>query len=160
MVTFAALFPAGAQSGAVAVGPVYSLNVLGITSSPLNGLGITGKIPGIAPVFGFNFSFSSTAANFLGLTSDWVLYNQPIYQPWNINFFMGPGVYTSIYVAPAFGPTSRFDLGLRIPFGVNWTPVKFLEFFVDATPAFGITFHDPVTPGWLFQAEAGARVWF
>jgi hypothetical protein len=150
--------PALAQTGNVAVGPVYSLNFLGL-QSPLNGLGITGKIPGLSPIFGLNFSLSAAADSFVGITSDWILYNQPLYAPFNINFFMGPGVYSSLYLAKS-GTGSRFDLGLRIPFGVNWVPVKFIEAFLDVTPAFGITFRDPIAPGWLFQAETGVRIWF
>ena len=149
------LAPVAAQTGNVAIGPVYSVNFLGI-QSPLGGLGITGKVPGLAPLFGLNFSFGSSA-NFLGVTADWLLYRQPLYEPFNINFYMGPGFYTSIYVADN---SNRFDLGLRIPVGINWVPVKFVEVFGEVTPAFGITFRDPVAPSWLFQSAVGARVWF
>lgn len=152
----AALVPAAAQSGNVAVGPVYSVNFFGL-SSPLGGLGVTGKLPGLAPVFGFNFSLSPKDSRyFLGVTADWLLYKQPLYEPFNLNFYLGPGFYTSLLIDKA----SRFDLGLRIPVGVNWVPLKFFEAFLEVTPAFGITFQDPVQPSWLFQSAVGARVWF
>lgn len=152
------LIPVAAQTGNVAVGPIYSMNVLNF-SSPLNGLGITGKIPGLAPVMGLNFSFSAKEESyFLGYTADWILYKEPLYAPFNLNFYLGPGFYTSLLFAPE--NASRFDLGLRIPVGINWVPLRFFETFVEMTPAFGITFHDPVAPNWIFQAAAGARVWF
>ena len=154
-VSLTALVPAVAQTGNVAIGPVYSVNVLGL-QSPLGGLGVTGKAPGLAPLFGLNFSFG-TERNFLGVTADWLMYKQPLYQPFNLNFYLGPGFYSSILVSK---PETRFDAGLRIPVGVNWVPLKFFETFIEVTPAFGITFRDPVAPSWLFQGGLGARVWF
>jgi hypothetical protein len=151
-----ALAPAAAQTGNVAIGPVYSVNFLGI-SSPLGGLGVTGKIPGLSPLFGLNFSLSPKDSRyFLGLTADWLLYKEPLYAPFNLNFYLGPGFYTSLLIDQA----SRFDLGLRIPVGINWVPLKFFETFLEVTPAFGITFQDPIAPSWLFQSALGARVWF
>ncbi len=142
--------------GNVAIGPIYSVNFLGI-ESPLQGLGITGKIPGLAPIFGLNFSLSAKENRyFIGATADWILYKQPVFPEYNINFYMGPGAYLSAL----FADKGRFDLGLRIPVGLNWTPVKFFETFFELTPAFGITFRDPVAPGWLIQGALGARVWF
>ena len=44
--------------GNVAIGPIFSMSFLGV-DSPLQGLGITGKIPGLAPLFGLNFSLSA-----------------------------------------------------------------------------------------------------
>jgi len=153
-----ALAPVSAQTGNVAVGPIYSVNFLGI-QSPLQGLGITGKIPGLAPVFGLNFSFGKIE-NFLGLTADWLLYKQPIYEPFNLNFYMGPGFYSSFYSSEG----TRFDAGLRIPVGINWVPLKFVEVFAELTPAFGITVKpssdQQFQPSWIFQSAIGARVWF
>ena len=154
----AAVVPVAAQTGNVAVGPVYSVNFLGI-QSPLQGLGITGKIPGLAPLFGLNFSFGKKE-NFFGITADWLLYKQPLYEPFNLNFYLGPGFYSSLYFADA----SRFDMGLRIPVGINWVPLKFVEVFGELTPAFGVTIFpssdQQFAPSWIFQSAIGARVWF
>jgi hypothetical protein len=152
----AGLVPAAAQTGNVSVGPIYSFNFLGF-NSPLGGPGITGKIPGLAPIWGLAFSLTPKESSyFLGVTADWQLYKQPLYEPFNINFYMGPGFYLSALAAK----NGRADLGLRIPIGVNWTPVKFIEVFTELTPAYGITFQDTIQPAWLFQAGVGARVWF
>lgn len=156
LAALAAVAPAAAQTGNVAIGPVYSVQFLGI-QSPLQGLGVTGKLPGLAPVFGLNFSLSPKENRyFLGVTADWLEYKQPLYEPFSLYFYVGPGLYTSLLVASQ----SRFDLGLRIPVGVSWVPLKFFETFVEVTPAFGITFQDPIAPSWLFQSAVGARVWF
>jgi len=143
-----------AQTGNVAVGPVYSIDYVDI-ESPLHGWGNTGKIPGLSPVWGLNLELG-TERNFLGVTADWLLYRQPVYTPANLNFYMGPGVYSSILVTD----TARADLGLRIPFGVTWVPLKFLEAFAELTPAFGFKFENPVKPTWLFQSAVGGRIWF
>lgn len=156
LVSATGLIPAVAQTGNVAVGPVYSANFLGF-NDPLGGLGITGKIPGLAPIWGLNFSLSPKEETyFFGVTADWHLYKQPLYAPFKINFYMGPGFYTSVFLADE----SRADFGLRIPFAVNWTPTKFLEVFAELTPAFGVTIQDPIEPAWLLQAGLGARIWF
>jgi hypothetical protein len=158
LAALAAVVPAAAQTGNVAIGPVYSVQFLGI-QSPLQGLGVTGKIPGLAPVFGLNFQIPTQEGTpfFLGVTADWLLYKQPLYEPFNINFYLGPGFYTSLYLA---NPGDRFDLGLRIPVGINWVPLKFFEAFLEVTPAFGITFQNPIAPAWILQSALGARVWF
>jgi len=158
-----ALVPIAAQTGDqtppqgnVAVGPIYSVNFLGI-DSPLQGLGITGKIPGLAPIFGLNFSLSPKENRyFLGATGDWLLYKQPLIPAYNLNFYLGPGFYVSTLVAD----NGRFDFGLRIPVGINWVPLKFFEAFFEATPAFGIVIRDPIAPTWILQSALGARVWF
>lgn len=178
---FTALASVNAQSnspGAVAVGPIYSLSLFDFIQSPLQGAGFTGKIPGLAPIFGANFYFSAAESRyFLGVTADWILYRQPLYSPFNLNFYLGPGFYTSLQFdgvndaekaklsAPELktartSQVNRLDAGLRIPAGVNWTPTRFLEVFVELTPAFGISFKDPVAPGWLLQSAAGLRIWF
>lgn len=152
----AAVVPVVAQTGNVAVGPIYSMSFLGI-NSPLGGLGVTGKIPGLAPVWGANFSLSAAKSEyFLGVTADWFLYKQPLYTPFNLNFYMGPGLYGSVSVAEK----SRADFGLRIPIGVTWNPLRFVEVFTELTPAFGITIQDPIQPAWVFQSAVGARIWF
>jgi hypothetical protein len=157
LAVLAGLVPAAAQTGNVAVGPVYSLALYDLVQSPLQGLGVTGKIPGLAPLFGLNFKFDAKGQYyFVGTTADWLLYKQPLYEPFNLNFYLGPGFYTSLVISAQ----SRFDLGLRIPVGINWVPLKFFETFFELTPAFGITFQDPIQPAWLFQAALGARVWF
>jgi len=158
-----ALVPTAAQTsdqtppqGNVAVGPIYSVNFLGI-DSPLQGLGITGKIPGLAPIFGLNFSLSPKENRyFLGATGDWLLYKQPLFPAYNLNFYLGPGFYVSTLVAD----NGRFDFGLRIPAGINWVPLKFFEAFFEVTPAFGIVIRDPISPTWILQSALGARVWF
>ncbi len=150
------LVPVSAQTGNVAIGPIYSVSFLGL-QSPIQGWGLTGKIPGLAPVFGLNFYFSAKEErSFIGGTADWILYRQPIYEPWNINFYMGPGIYTSML----FAKEGRGDLGLRIPIGANWVPQKFLEVFAELTPAVGVVFQDPVQMSWVVQSAAGARLWF
>jgi len=152
-----ALAPVAAQTGTVAVGPIYSLALYDLVQSPLQGLGITGKIPGLVPIFGLNFKLDNQEKYyFVGITADWLLYKQPLYEPFNLNFYLGPGFYSSLVVAPK----SRFDAGLRIPVGLNWVPLKFFEVFAELTPAFGITFQDPIQPAWIFQSALGARVWF
>ena len=159
----ATVVPAAAQTGDaqpsmgnVAVGPIYSVNFLGL-DSPLQGLGITGKIPGLAPIFGLNFSLSPKDNRyFFGATGDWLLYKQPLFPANNVNFYLGPGFYVSSLIAN----NGRFDFGLRIPVGINWVPLKFFEAFFEATPAFGIVIRDPIAPTWILQSALGARVWF
>lgn len=158
LAVLAGLSSVAAQTGNVAIGPIYSINAFNI-SSPLGGLGITGKIPGLAPIMGLNFSLSpETDTYFFGLTADWLLYKEPLYSPFHLNFYLGPGFYTSILASNP--DASRFDFGLRIPVGINWVPLRFFELFAEVTPAFGVTIRDPIAPSWLIQAAAGARVWF
>lgn len=154
---FAALSGASAQTGNVAIGPIYSVSLTGVNSPLGSGLGVTGKIPGLSPIFGTNFSLSpSSNSYFFGITVDWLLYKEPLYAPFNLNFYLGPGMFASVKL----GASSRGDAGLRIPVGINWVPLRFFELFAEVTPAFGIAFQDPIAPGWVFQSAAGARVWF
>jgi hypothetical protein len=140
--------------GDVAIGPIFSHNVLDV-NGPLGGWGITGKIGGLPPIWGFNFAVGSNVT-FVGLTADWWLYQQTLYAPWNVNLYIGPGFFGD------FSQTTQtaFDLGVRIPFDLDVFPIQPLEIFVEMAPAFGISFTDPIAPTWRLQAAAGARFWF
>jgi len=153
----AAVSTASAQTGNVAIGPIYSVSLANFNNPLGGGLGVTGKLPGLSPIFGTNFSLSpKDNSYFFGITADWLLYKEPLYAPFNLNFYLGPGIYASAKL----GTDGRGDAGLRIPVGINWVPLRFFEFFGEITPAFGIAFQDPIAPGWVFQSAIGARVWF
>lgn len=140
--------------GDVAVGPIFSHDVLDV-SGPLGGWGITGKIAGLPPIFGFNFAVG-TQVTFVGITADWWLYHQVFYEPLNFGLYVGPGFFGDF----TYSSNPAFDFGVRIPFDLDIYPIKPLEVFAEMAPAFGVSFTDPIAPTWRLQAAAGARFWF
>lgn len=153
------VFASNESSGRnVAIGPIFSGNFGGI-DGPLGGLGITGKIPNLPPIFGLNFSFGPSIS-FVGVTGDWWLYEQTLYAPANLDMYVGPGFFSDL----SLSKTTKFDCGLRIPVGLSWRPIKVLEAFVELAPAFGIAINgsdnQTVAPTWRVQGAVGGRFWF
>lgn len=154
------LFAENGSSGRnIAIGPIFSGNFGGIDGT-LGGLGITGKLPNLPPIFGLNFSFGPSTS-FIGVTGDWWLYEQAIYAPANLDLYVGPGFFTDLNISKV----SKFDFGLRIPVGISWrTPIKVLEAFVELAPAFGIAINgkddQTIAPTWRVQGAVGGRFWF
>ncbi len=84
----------------------------------------------------------------LGLTADWWLATGNLTGP--INYYLGPGLYGGI-------SGESFDIGLRVPIGLNIYPIPELELFLEVAPALPFF---PNFPRPFAQAAAGFRFWF
>lgn len=94
----------------------------------VNGPGITVKI-GNFPVIGANINIFNGIG--LGLTVDWHAWNPPLGP---FLFYIGPGLGGNIFIGSSFA----FNLGIRLPIGLQWFPAKWLEIFLEVPPSIGL----------------------
>ena len=72
-----------------------------------------------------------------------------------LDYYVGVGGYAQIFTNP-----TNFELGGRVPFGLQVWPVgQTLEVFIELAPAFGISV-DPTQFAWHLQGAVGLRFWF
>ena len=83
----------------------------------------------------------------LGVTADWWMAQGNLVS--FLNYYIGPGLYLGI--------AENFDVGLRLPIGINMYPIPELELFLEMAPA--IPFY-PNFPQPGLQGSIGFRFWF
>ncbi|AFG38192.1 hypothetical protein [Spirochaeta africana] len=87
----------------------------------------------------------------LGLTADWWALNEHLVS--FLNIYVGPGLYTAI--------GNEFELGGRVPVGLNAFPVDFLELFFEVAPTLALVSPGGITfPDFGLQGAIGFRFWF
>lgn len=130
------------------IGAAWSLSALGgLPNSAMLSL----KVPQLPILWGVAAQFGAGDFN-MGLTADWWLYQQNLVS--FIGLYVGPGVYLSL--------PQPFEIGGRIPIGLNAYPLDFLELFVEIAPAIVLFSSDSgvTIPNFRFQGALGVRFWF
>ncbi len=115
----------------------------------VNGPGVTVKI-GNFPVIGANVNIDSQGLG-VGLTVDWHAWNPPLGP---FLFYIGPGIGGNIFVGSSFA----FNLGLRVPIGLQWFPAKWLEIFLEVPPTIGLSLGANSRSGYLAIPVFGVGV--
>ena len=129
------------------IGAAFSLNALGgLPSSALLSI----KVPQLPILWGVGANLGSGNFN-LALTADWWLFQQNLVS--FLNIYAGPGLYLTL--------PSNFEIGARIPVGINAYPLDFLELFAEIALAHPFwTEGGLVIPSFRLQAAFGFRFWF
>jgi hypothetical protein len=118
------------------------------TGSTGGGVGLSLKF-GSFPVLGIQYDLSGNGR--LALACDYyVIDAQGLAGP--LSFYLGVGAFGGL----SFGTPASFDLGLRIPVGLQLWPVSKLEIFLAGVPI--VRFIPTVTLG--IGGEVGLRVHF
>ncbi|MFW5684488.1 MAG: hypothetical protein ACOCZB_08295 [Spirochaetota bacterium] len=104
------------------------------------------KLDEVPFILGLNYSLQDTFR--VGATADWWLATGNLVG--FINYYLGPGLYAGI-------GDDTFDVGLRVPIGINMYPIPEFELFIEIAPA--IPFF-PNFPQPFAQAAGGFRFWF
>jgi hypothetical protein len=143
----------------------------------LGGLALSLKAPSVPVFWGINFDFPKDGFG-LGVTGDYYLIDQTLVSGAGLGWFFGVGGYFDFttwsytYASKKYSQTA-LGLGVRVPIGLSWQPVEFLEFFFDFAPSLGIIFYggdvydyggwednDKVKFGGGWQGDIGLRFWF
>ncbi len=130
------------------VGAAFGLSGLGgLPQSAMLSL----KIPQIPILWGVAAQFGENSFN-MGVTADWWLYQQNLVS--FIGLYVGPGLYMSL--------PSPFEIGGRVPIGLNAYPLDFLELFLELAPALVFFSSDSgvTIPNFRLQGAFGFRFWF
>jgi hypothetical protein len=93
---------------------------------------------------------------YLALSGDYYLVNGVLIPDINLHYFLGLGFYGQL----GYANDLSFALGARLPIGLSWHVVDFLEIFLNISPSLGLgiipDFHFPVGG---VPLEIGIRVW-
>jgi len=120
-----------------------------------------------ASVFDWRFGSDETRFGFR-VTGDYHLIDSVIFPDIGLGWFLGLGGYLS-YDRRSWGGNSYFnlvDLGVRVPIGISWIPLDFLEVFGSIAPSLGFYWHnrgwtsDRTGIGGGLQGDLGVRFWF
>ena len=111
-------------------------------------LGLTAKF-GSFPVLGLQYLISSNPR--LGMSCDYYIIDSARIGG-IFTYFVGAGLYGGF----AFGDSTAFDFGLRVPVGIQAWLVKKIELYLAGVPMIPLV----PQPGFNFGAELGFRVHF
>jgi hypothetical protein len=155
----------------------------------VGGGGLSLKFPGVPVFWAINFGGggSHDGGNFgFGLTGDYYIIDKSIVP--TLNWFFGIGGFFNFYAwwnsyynrydnRRDEWSWSHINFGIRLPIGLSWQPVKFLELWIDFAPSFGLGIDTDsnhkyrydnrdyghefwIGTHWGFPFEIGLRFWF
>jgi hypothetical protein len=102
----------------------------------------------------------------LNVTGDYYFIDRALIPDIKRNWFLGLGGYMGMWFwqndyRPHSGdPGMSMALGARVPVGLSWQPLKFLEVFLDVAPSLGLSVIPVRFPDWDVNFDLGARFWF
>jgi len=130
------------------VGAAFGIDALG--GLPQQAL-LSLKAPQLPILWGVGFQLNEDQFN-MGVTADWWLYTTNL--AGMLNLYLGPGIYAAL--------PDPFELGGRVPIGLNIYPIDAFEVFLEVAPTIllisnrgGIT-----VPDLALQGAFGFRFWF
>jgi hypothetical protein len=113
---------------------------------PLGGPAISLKIPSVPIFWGAKFGFGANYFG-LGVTGDYYLIDKTLADEIKLGWYLGLGGFvglgfhnweTSSVNYKYHYSYNNVSFGARLPIGLSWQPVKFLEVFMDVAPALGV----------------------
>ena len=108
------------------------------------------KLDEFPAVFGLGVSIGSSIR--IGATADWWLWGMDLGDI--LYLYVGPGLYARI--------GGGFDVGARVPVGLQFWVIDPLELFLEVAPAIGISLIGGALdfPDFKLQSSLGFRFWF
>jgi opacity protein-like surface antigen len=114
------------------------------------------KIPNVPIFWGANFSFSSNHFS-LGVFGDKYFIERVLVSDIGLHWYVGVGAWVNL----GFGDASDLSAGARLPIGLSWHMLDFLELFMDVAPSLGIKIIPEIYfPAGGWPIELGVRFWF
>jgi len=115
------------------------------------------KIPNVPVFWGANLGFSSDHFS-LGISGDKYFIESALVSGIGLHWYVGLGAWVDLLW---FGDTADLSVGARLPIGLSWHILNFLELFLDVAPSLGVQ----IVPEFYFPAggwpiELGVRFWF
>lgn len=87
----------------------------------------------------------------LGTTADWIVVRENLFS--FVNVYAGPGLYLAL--------PEQFDIGARVPIGLNAFPTDWAELFFEVAPRLAFLSDGAVDiPDVGLQSAFGFRFWF
>jgi hypothetical protein len=115
------------------------------------------KLPSVPIFWAINLSFGEGFFN-LGVSGDHYFIDSKLVPQIGLNWYLGGGGSLGL----SFG-NNWMGLGVaaRLPIGLSWQPLPFLEFYLQVVPSLGVS----ILPSFYFPSggfggDIGVRVWF
>jgi hypothetical protein len=139
-----------ATSGfSIGIGGAFGLQPVG--GLPGSDVMLSAKFDELPFLMGLGFAIGNDVFA-MGFTADWWMYHQNLVN--FINLYAGPGLFVGV-------GGEAFQLGARVPIGLNIWPIDVLELFLEIAPTISAVFADPIRfPEFALQAAFGFRFWF
>ncbi|MDR1108520.1 MAG: DUF3996 domain-containing protein [Spirochaetaceae bacterium] len=100
----------------------------------------------------------------LNVSGDYYFIDRALIPDIKLNWFLGAGAYVDMRFwnkdYRGDDPAMSLALGARLPVGLSWQPLKFLEVFADVAPSLGFSVIPVHFPDWNVNFDFGARLWF
>ncbi|MFW5689712.1 MAG: hypothetical protein ACOC1U_09075 [Spirochaetota bacterium] len=142
-----ALVAVVATSGfSLGLGLAYGLDPIGGLAQDVM---LSAKFDEFPALLGIGFRLADPVR--VGLTADWWMATGNLVG--FINYYAGPGLYAGV-------GAGLFDIGLRIPIGLNAYPIPELELFLEVAPTIGYNSATGDFPDPGAQGAIGFRFWF
>ena len=143
----------------------YQFGGLWETSDTIDhGLNLLLKFPNKPIYWGISAGFydKSSSTFWFRLTGDYYFLDFDLAPKINLGWFLGIGAYFQIaHYGKQF---NGIDAGGRLPIGLCWMPLEFLEIFLDFAPSVGLFAHlgdnSKIGLGGGWQGDVGIRFWF
>ena len=94
----------------------------------------------------------------LGVSGDYYLIDSKLVPAFGLNWYLGVGGALGLSIGKDW---LGLGIAARLPIGLSWQPIKFLEIFLQVVPSLGVSilpeFHFPYG-GW--GGDIGIRLWF
>ncbi len=138
-----------ATSGfSLGIGGAFGLQPVG--GLPGSDVMLSAKFDSVPFLLGLGFALGQNDFE-LGFTADWWFVQQPL-----IDFL---GIYVGL--GGFLGIAQDFEIGARIPVGLNAYLLDVLELFLEIAPTITAQFADPIVfPKFALQGAFGFRFWF
>jgi opacity protein-like surface antigen len=115
------------------------------------------KIPKVPIFWGANFSFGSNHFN-LGAFGDKYFIESALVSGIGLHWYVGVGAWANIGYS---NNASDLSVGARLPIGLSWHILDFLELFLDIAPNLGVKIVPEIYfPAGGWPIEIGVRFWF
>jgi hypothetical protein len=119
------------------------------------GAALSLKIPGVPVFWAVQLGFPGNDYVWLNVAGDYYLIHNPLVSSIGLHWYFGLGLGVGL------GLGSSFHLGaeFRVPVGLSWQPLDFLELYLQAVPSIGALFIPDVGIWGGWGGNLGIRFW-
>jgi hypothetical protein len=113
------------------------------------------KIPKVPVFWGISMGFDNNYFS-IGLSGDYYFIDRTLVPKAFLHWYLGAGGWVSFYGSDNY---ARLSLGARLPIGLSFQPLDFLEIFLEIAPSLGVQLIDLRFPAGGWPISLGIRVW-
>jgi hypothetical protein len=101
------------------------------------GVALSLKAPKLPVFWGINLEFRNHLFG-ISATGDYYFIDKTLIKDINLGWYLGLGGYGGLWRYNNSASWTSFRFGARMPIGLSWQPLNFLELFLDVAPSLGV----------------------